>query len=156
MDESEAQVGIISDTHGLLRDEAVAALMGSDVILHAGDIGDPEILQQLVSLAPVFVVRGNVDGGAWAQALPEFELVEVRGVTFYMRHILDDLDLDPVAAGVDVVVYGHTHEPAAEQRDGVLYLNPGSAGPKRFNLPVTVARLTLRDGEMEAKIVEVV
>lgn len=147
------EVGVISDTHGLLRPEAVEALTGCDVILHAGDVGDPQILQNLVTLAPVFAVRGNVDRGPWARALPTTEVIEVAGVRFLMIHVLDDLDVDPVAAGLDVVVYGHSHRPAAEEREGVLYLNPGSAGPRRFDLPVTLARLVLRKDGLEAAVI---
>jgi putative phosphoesterase len=150
------EVGVVSDTHGLLRPEAVQALQGVDVILHAGDVGDPLILQQLVSLAPVFVVRGNVDRAPWAYALPSTEVVEVAGVTFFMLHELEQLDLDPAEAGIDVVVYGHSHRPDAEEKDGVLYLNPGSAGPRRFDLPVTVARLSIGEGTLEAGIVSLV
>jgi putative phosphoesterase len=150
------EVGVVSDTHGLLRPEAVQALQGVDVILHAGDVGDPLILQQLVSLAPVFVVRGNVDRAPWADALPSTEVVEVAGVTFFMLHELEQLDLDPGEAGIDVVVYGHSHRPDAEEKDGVLYLNPGSAGPRRFDLPVTVARLSIGEGTLEAGIVSLV
>jgi len=146
------QVGVIADTHGLLRPEAVESLRGVNVILHAGDVGDPTILQELVSLAPVFVVRGNTDRGPWADALPMTEVVEVGGVVFYMIHILDDLDLDPGAAGIDVVVYGHSHQPMVEDREGVLFLNPGSAGPRRFDLPVTIARVSIGDGTLEAGI----
>ncbi len=153
MTNDRVEVGVVSDTHGLLRQEALEALQGVDVILHAGDVGDPLILQQLVSLAPVFVVRGNVDRAQWADALPSTEVVEVAGVTFYMLHELELLDLDPAEAGIDVVVYGHSHRPEAEEKDGVLYLNPGSAGPRRFDLPVTLARLSIGEGTLEAGIV---
>ncbi len=156
MTNDRVEVGVVSDTHGLLRPEAVQALQGVDVILHAGDVGDPLILQQLVSLAPVFVVRGNVDRAPWADALPSTEVVEVAGVTFFMLHELEQLDLDPAEAGIDVVVYGHSHRPDAEEKDGVLYLNPGSAGPRRFDLPVTVARLSIGEGTLEAGIVSLV
>ncbi len=156
MTNDRVEVGVVSDTHGLLRPEAVQALQGVDVILHAGDVGDPLILQQLVSLAPVFVVRGNVDRAPWADALPSTEVVEVAGVTFFMLHELEQLDLDPGEAGIDVVVYGHSHRPDAEEKDGVLYLNPGSAGPRRFDLPVTVARLSIGEGTLEAGIVSLV
>lgn len=147
------EVGVLSDTHGLLRPETVEALAGCDVILHAGDVGDPQILQELVTIAPVFAVRGNVDRGPWADALPTTEVVDVAGVRFYLLHILDDLDVDPAAAGVDVVVFGHSHQPLAEDRDGVLYLNPGSAGPQRFDQPVTLARLVIGDGSMDAAVI---
>ena len=153
MTDPRMEVGVISDTHGLLRPEAMEALAGCDVILHAGDIGDPQILQSLVTIAPVFAVRGNCDGGPWADALPVTEVIEVAGVRFYMIHILDHLDVDPSAAGVDVVVCGHSHRPGAEEENGVLFLNPGSAGPQRFNLPVTLARLMIRDGTLEAAVI---
>ena len=156
MTDDRVEVGVVSDTHGLLREEAVEALQGVDVILHAGDVGDPLILQQLVSLAPVFVVRGNVDRAPWADALPSTEVIEVAGVTFFMLHELELLDLDPAEAGIDVVVYGHSHRPEAEEKDGVLYLNPGSAGPRRFALPVTLARLSIGEGTLEAGIVSLV
>ena len=145
------RVGIISDTHGPLRPEAAAALAGSELILHAGDVGDPEVLERLREIAPLRVVRGNVDRRPPLSSLPETEWVEVGDTTFYVLHILDGLDLDPAAAGVDVVVYGHSHRPSLERRDGVLFLNPGSAGPRRFDLPVTVARVVLRDGEVEVE-----
>ncbi len=147
------EVGVLSDTHGVLRPETLEALAGCDVILHAGDIGDPKILQDLVTIAPVFAVRGNVDAGPWADALPDTEVIEVAGVRFYMLHILEELDVDPAAAGVDVVVFGHSHRPLAEDRGGVLFLNPGSAGPRRFDLPVTLARLVIREGTMEAAVI---
>ena len=153
MGDPRVEVGVISDTHGLLRPEAVEALAGCDVILHAGDVGEPNLLQELVSIAPVFAIRGNVDRGPWADALPATEVLEVGGVTFLMIHVLEDLDLDPAAAGVDVVVYGHSHRPLAEERDGVLYLNPGSAGPRRFDLPVTLARVAIGNGQMEAAVI---
>lgn len=156
MTDDRVEVGVVSDTHGLLREEAVEALQGVDVILHAGDVGDPLILQQLVSLAPVFVVRGNVDRAPWADALPSTEVIEVAGVTFFMLHELELLDLNPAEAGIDVVVYGHSHRPEAEEKDGVLYLNPGSAGPRRFDLPVTLARLSIGEGTLEAGIVSLV
>jgi len=137
-------VGLISDTHGLLREEAGRALIGSDLILHAGDVGAPEILETLKSIAPVKAVRGNVDTGDWAKALPLTELIEVGGVAIYMLHILQDLDVDPVSSGIHIVVSGHSHKPGQSEKDGVLYVNPGSAGPRRFQLPVTVARISLR------------
>lgn len=136
-------LGLISDTHGLLREEAVRALRGSDLILHAGDVGAPEILQTLESLAPVIAVRGNVDSGKWAQALPLTEAIPAGPTMIYMLHILQDLDIDPAAGGFQIVVSGHSHKPGQTEKDGVLYINPGSAGPRRFYLPVTVARLNL-------------
>jgi putative phosphoesterase len=136
-------VGLISDTHGLLRPEAVRALAGSDVIIHAGDVGGPEILDALRAVAPVVAVRGNVDTGAWASALPGTAVAEVCGTLIYVLHDLNELDLDPAAAGFGVVVSGHSHQPASAERGGVLFVNPGSAGRRRFKLPVTVARLDL-------------
>ncbi len=138
--------GVISDTHGLLRDEAVHALQGVERILHAGDIGDPQILETLGKIAPVSAVRGNIDRGPWTRFLPLAEAVELGEATVYLLHNLADLDLDPAAAGFQAVVTGHSHQPLAETRNGVLYLNPGSAGPRRFKLTVSVARLHI-DGE---------
>jgi putative phosphoesterase len=149
-----AVVGLISDTHGLLRPEAVEALRGVVAIVHAGDVGDPEILAELERVAPVTAVRGNVDRGDLARRLPASAMLTVEGASIYALHILDDLDLDPKTAGFHVVVYGHTHEPVVRVRRDVLYVNPGSAGPRRFRLPVTVARLTVGEGAPRAEIVE--
>jgi putative phosphoesterase len=134
-------IGLISDTHGLLRPQAVAALRGSDLIIHAGDVGKPEILDELRKLAPVHAVRGNVDTEAWATALPETAVVEVGAEQIYVLHDLNQLDLNPAAAGFRMVISGHSHKPAQVERNGVLYVNPGSAGPRRFSLPITVARM---------------
>lgn len=136
-------LGLISDTHGLLREEAVHALRGSDLILHAGDVGAPDIVETLKTLAPVIAVRGNVDTDKWGQTLPLTEVIQAGSVTIYMLHILQDLDMNPAAAGVHIVVSGHSHKPGQTKKDGILYINPGSAGPRRFYLPVTVARLDL-------------
>ena len=136
-------VGLISDTHGLLRPEAVRALVGSDLIIHAGDVGGPEILDALRAIAPVVAVKGNVDTAAWASALPPTAVAEAGGTLLYLLHDLNDLDLDPAAAGFGVVVSGHSHRPASAARGGVLFVNPGSAGRRRFKLAVTVARLDL-------------
>jgi putative phosphoesterase len=136
-------LGLISDTHGLLREEAVRALRGSDLILHAGDVGAPEILETLRTLAPVVAVRGNVDTGEWAQALPLTEAISAGPAMIYMIHILNDLDINPAAGRFQIVVSGHSHKPGQSEKDGVIYINPGSAGPRRFYLPVTVARLDL-------------
>src|SRR5208337_2925253 len=125
-------VGVISDTHGLLRAEAIEAFGGVDHILHAGDIGAPEVLAALVRIAPVTAIRGNVDIEPWARELPETEVVELGGVTIYMLHDLGRLDLKPEAAEIRVVVYGHSHKPKMEEKNGVIYFNPGSAGPRRF------------------------
>ena len=135
--------GLISDTHGLLRPEALRALEGSDLIIHAGDVGDPGILEKLGVLAPVIAVRGNVDTEPWAQALPETEVVETGSATIYVLHDVHALNLDPAAAGFHIIVSGHSHKPGQTKRGGVLYINPGSAGPRRFDLPVTIARLSL-------------
>ncbi len=134
-------IGVISDTHGLLRPEAVRALQGSDLIIHAGDVGDPQILTTLKTLAPIFAVRGNVDTQEWARALPETEVIETASVTIYVLHDVQALNLNPAAAGFQIVISGHSHKPGHMLREGVLFLNPGSAGPRRFDLPVTIARL---------------
>jgi putative phosphoesterase len=136
-------IGLISDTHGLLRPQALRALEGSDLIIHAGDVGDPEILEALKTLAPVFAVRGNVDTEPWALAIPETEIIETEPATIYVLHDVHALDLDPVAAGFQIVISGHSHKPARTEHGGVLFLNPGSAGPRRFDLPVTVAQLDM-------------
>jgi putative phosphoesterase len=143
MDDVE-MIGLISDTHGLLRQEALAALKGSDLIIHAGDVGKPEIIEQLRAVAPVVAVRGNIDKGVWASQLPITAVAEARSALIYVLHDLQQLDLDPAAAEFDIVVSGHSHKPSHTERSGVMYLNPGSAGPRRFHLPITVARLNLR------------
>jgi putative phosphoesterase len=145
-------IGVISDTHGLLRPEAIEALRGSDHIIHAGDIGSSEILENLSTIAPVTAVRGNVDKGAWARALPETHVLELGGIFIYVLHDLARLDLKPRAAGFAVVISGHSHVPKQETRDGVLYFNPGSAGPRRFKLPVSVGRLILEEGGVRGEI----
>ena len=147
-------IGVISDTHGLLRDEAVESLKDSELILHAGDVGDPLILDRLGAIAPTIAVRGNVDTAPWAQSLPLTEVVEAGSLQLYMLHELSHLDLDPKAAGFAAVIYGHTHRPAAEVRNGVLYLNPGSAGPRRFSLPIAVAKLRVVGTRLMQEIVE--
>lgn len=137
------RIGLISDTHGLLRPEALTALEGSDLILHAGDVGKAEILERLRAIAPVVAVRGNIDTGDWASQLPMTAVAEADSARIYVLHDLQQLDLDPVAAGFQVVVSGHSHKPGQTERDGVIYVNPGSAGPRRFRLPITMARLDL-------------
>jgi uncharacterized protein len=154
MTEKRITLGVISDTHGLLRPEAVETLRGSNRILHAGDVGAPEILEALARIAPVTAVRGNVDTTSWARALPKTEVVEAGGVSIYILHDLGQLDLKPEAAGFRVVVYGHSHHPKMEEKNGVLYFNPGSAGPRRFNLPVSVGRLMIAAGKVRAELVE--
>lgn len=144
MSRNISAIGLISDTHGLLRDAALRALEGSELIIHAGDVGSPEIIEALKAIAPVVAVRGNVDTESWASALPETEVVEAGAATIYVLHNVHALDLNPAAAGFHIVVSGHSHKPARTERDGVLFVNPGSAGPRRFQLPVTLARLDLR------------
>jgi uncharacterized protein len=146
-------IGVISDTHGLLRPEAIEALRGSERIIHAGDVGDPEILEQLAAIAPVTAVRGNVDKATWARELSDTQVVEVGGVEIYVLHNLEELDLKPEAAGFSAVIYGHSHVPKQEVRNGVLYFNPGSAGPRRFKLPVTAGRVSVQRGEVFGEIV---
>ena len=147
------RIGLISDTHDLLRPEALAFLAGSDRIVHAGDICSPGVLEALAAVAPLTAVRGNNDRGAWAARLRESELVDVGGVWLYAIHDLAQLDIDPIAAGVAVVVSGHSHRPLVERRDGVLFINPGSAGPRRFSLPISVGELTIVDGAASARTV---
>jgi uncharacterized protein len=147
-------IGVISDTHGLLRPEAVAALEDSDYIIHAGDIGDPEILDELAEIAPVTAVRGNVDRAAWARTIPATNVLEVAGVSIYVLHSLQELDLKPEAAGFAMVISGHSHVAKRETKNGALYFNPGSAGPRRFRLPVSVGRLMIENGRISAEIIE--
>jgi putative phosphoesterase len=147
-------IGLISDTHGLMREEALCALRESDLIIHAGDVGKQEILNALKALAPVVVVRGNIDTGDWARALATTAVAETEAATFYVLHDLQKLDLEPKAAGFHVVVSGHTHKPDHINRGGVLYVNPGSAGPRRFDLPVTIARLDLRQRPWNPEFVD--
>ena len=146
-------IGIISDTHGLLRPEAVAALVGAERIIHAGDIGRPEVLQTLEAVAPVIAVRGNNDQGPWAAAIPETAIVDVDALQCYVLHDVKTLDLDPATAGFAAVICGHSHQPRLEQRAGVWFVDPGSAGPRRFKLPVAVARLYIREGTLTPELV---
>jgi len=148
------RIGVISDTHGLLRPQAIDALRGCDPIIHAGDVGRPDVLDQLRAIAPVLAVRGNVDISPWARELPVSRLVAVDDCLIHVLHILDDLDVDPCAAGFAAVIVGHSHQPRIETRGGVLYFNPGSAGPRRFKLPVTVGRLTLAGRKLHAEIID--
>ena len=152
--ETTRRVGLISDTHGLLRPEAVAFLRGSDLIVHGGDIGGEDILGELATLAPVTAVRGNNDTGPWAGAVRETEVLRVGEVVIYIVHDLGELALDPAAAGFQVVVSGHSHRPSVVERDGVLYVNPGSAGPRRFKLPITVGELLVVEKSVSARVVE--
>jgi putative phosphoesterase len=147
-------LGVISDTHGLLRPEAILALQGSDLIIHAGDVGKPEILDRLREIAPTFAVRGNVDTAPWATQFPMTEVVEACERQLYVLHDLATLDLDPAAAGFAAVIYGHSHKPLAETRNGVLYLNPGSAGPRRFNLPICLATLYVTSSSLRHEFID--
>ena len=149
------RIGIISDTHGLLRPEAIKHLAGTDHIIHAGDIGAPEVIEGLRRIAPTTAIRGNMDVGEWATDLPDTELVELGGRAFYVLHNLSEIKLDPAASGFDVVVSGHSHRPKIETKKGVLYVNPGSAGPRRFKLPVAVATVTLSDRAILPRILEI-
>ena len=149
-------IGILSDTHGLVRPEVEKALAGCDQILHAGDVGDGQVLKKLERIAPVMAVRGNMDHGPWCSPLPSREMVEIDGIFFYMLHDLDHLDVDPPAAGIHVVVSGHTHQPKIFQKNGVTYLNPGSAGHRRFNYPVSVAIVRIENGAVIPRIIEIV
>jgi uncharacterized protein len=149
-----ARIGLISDTHGLLRPEATAFLRGSDFIIHAGDIGHAAVLHELAALAPVTAVRGNNDREPWAESVRETEVLEVGNILVYVLHDLARMDIDPAAAGFQVVVSGHSHRPLVEKRDGVLYVNPGSSGPRRFNLPVALAELHVVGTTVEARLVE--
>ncbi|HAB84865.1 MAG TPA: YfcE family phosphodiesterase [Pseudomonas sp.] len=147
------RIGLISDTHGLLRTEAVAALQGCAQIIHAGDIGKPQVLDGLRAIAPLEAIRGNIDTADWAQVLPERLDLRIGGLTLHVLHDLKQLDIDPLAAGVDVVIAGHSHKPKVERRDGVLYVNPGSAGPRRFSLPISLALLELNDGQAQVELI---
>ncbi len=154
MRQAGISIGVISDTHGLLREAAAAALRGCALIVHAGDVGGPDVLARLRAIAPTVAVRGNNDTGSWASALPTWEVVEVGHISLYVIHDLAKLDLDPKAAGLAAVISGHSHRPRAEVRDGILYLNPGSAGPRRFTLPVAVAKLQVEGTSLAHEIVE--
>ena len=147
-------IGVISDTHGLLRPQAAATLQGVEFIIHAGDLGGPEVLAALTAIAPVQAVRGNTDKGDWARTLPQNRVVAVGGRQLYVLHNLYELDLDPGAAGLAAVIYGHSHRPALERQDGVLFLNPGAAGPRRFYLPVSLALLRVTGTALEVEFIK--
>jgi hypothetical protein len=151
---TQVVIGLISDTHGLMRPEALVALKGVDTIIHAGDIGKPEVIAQLKAIASVVSIRGNNDTGAWAQSLPETKSLKVGSTRLFVIHDVKELQFDPAARGYRVVVSGHSHKPSLTERDGVLFVNPGSAGPRRFRLPVAVAKLTIASGKAKARIVE--
>ena len=150
----DLKIGVISDTHGLLRQEALEALKGCDTIIHAGDIGGQRVLEGLSAVAPVVAVRGNMDGGEWADSLPSTEVVQVGPTLVYVIHDLCGLDIDPAAAGFGAVICGHSHRPVIESLNGVFHINPGSAGPRRFELPVSVAIIRLRDGVLEPLLID--
>ena len=147
------RIGVISDTHGLLRPEALAALRGCERIIHAGDIGKPEVLDKLRELAPLDVIRGNVDSADWASTIPDRLDLEIGGLRMHITHDVKTMSIDPIAEKVDVVIAGHSHQPKIEQANGVLYLNPGSAGRRRFNLPISLALLNIEDGQPRAQLV---
>jgi hypothetical protein len=147
-------IGLISDTHGLMRAKALTALKGSDLIIHAGDVGKPGIIEQLRAVAPVVAVRGNIDKGAWASQLPMTAVVEARSARIYVLHDIQQLDLAPATAEFNIVVSGHSHKPSRTERSGVVYVNPGSAGPRRFQLPITVARLDLRRSPWSVEFID--
>lgn len=153
-DSSKITVGVISDTHGLLRPAALEALQGSDFIIHGGDIGDPEILRKLEEIAPVTAVRGNVDRDPWTKKIPATSVLEAGDVSIYVLHDLQQLDLKPEAAGFAAVIYGHSHVGKQETKNGALYFNPGSAGPRRFSLPVSVGKVIVRAGKVKAEIID--
>jgi len=148
------RIGVISDTHGLLRPEALAQLQGCDHIVHGGDIGNPSILEQLAAIAPLTVVRGNNDNEPWARGIPETARLDVGQIRIYAVHNIATLDIDPVAAGIHIVISGHSHSPTKEFRNGILYLNPGSAGPRRFKLPVSVAEILVDGPSLTARLIE--
>jgi putative phosphoesterase len=147
------ELGVISDTHGLLREEALRNLAAVDLIIHAGDVGSPNILRRLSTIAPVHAVRGNIDTATWTARLPEQQSIEVENTNIFVIHRIADLDFDPAVRAYGIVIYGHSHKATIERRSGVLYLNPGSAGPRRFRLPVTLARVTLQGGEAQPRII---
>lgn len=150
----DLRIGLVSDTHGLLRPEARAFLIGCDYIVHGGDVGAPEILDELAAMAPLIAVRGNNDTQPWAARLPQTELIRLGHVFVYVIHDLVELDIDPGAAGVSVVVSGHSHQPAVEERDGILYVNPGSCGPRRFELPISAAEIMVSGSTVKARTVD--
>lgn len=149
----DVTVGVISDTHGLVRPELRQSLQSCDLILHAGDVGSPDVLDELQAIAPLHVVRGNVDHGVWADALPMTLEVEIKGLRFYLLHNINHLDCDPVAEGFQAVIFGHTHLQYDEEKDGVLYFNPASAGPRRHTLPISMGRISLVEGRLQREFI---
>ena len=152
---SPTLIGLISDTHGLLRPSALRAMQGAELIIHAGDVGDTGILEALRKIAPVVVVRGNVDTEQWAEALPITAMAKAGAIQIYVLHDVKQLNLNPKTAGFSIVVSGHSHQPGQTERGGVIYINPGSAGPRRFQLPITVARLDLKQRPWKAEFIDV-
>ena len=148
------KIGIISDTHGTLNGNALGALSGVDYILHAGDIGDPDVIKALQGIAPTYAVRGNMDGGSWCDGIPVTDMLELGSTVFYMLHDLNCLDLDPQSAGVQVVIHGHTHQSASKTRNGILYFNPGSASIRRYGGPLSVGRIDIADGRIAPRIIQ--
>jgi uncharacterized protein len=148
------RIGLISDTHGLVRQEALGSLVGAEVVVHAGDIGKPDVIRALETVAPVKAIRGNNDYGDWARRFPESTVIEVAGIKIYVVHDVNEMKFDPASAGFNVVVSGHSHQPSVQRREGVLYVNPGSAGPRRFKLPIAVGRLSIRGATIDAQIIE--
>jgi hypothetical protein len=146
-------IGVISDTHGLIRPEAISALQESELIIHAGDIGKMDVIEALKAIAPVIAVKGNIDKGEWAEGLPEAREVEAGSVRIYVTHIFEDLNIDPAAESVQMIITGHSHVPSIREQNGVVYLNPGSAGPRRFNLPISVARVEVSGIHIDARII---
>jgi putative phosphoesterase len=147
-------IGIISDTHGLVRQEAIESLKGCELVIHAGDVGKPEVIHSLEEIAPVIAVRGNVDKGDWANTLPKTQVVEVSNIFIYVIHHIGELDVNPKAAGFNIVIYGHSHKPKKEIVDGIIYINPGSAGPRRFNLPISLALMRIGRNAIDVNFVE--
>jgi putative phosphoesterase len=148
-------IGVISDTHGLLRPEVISVFKDSDLIIHAGDIGNPQVLDGLKAISKVIAIRGNNDKGKWANKLPDTDVVAVRGISIYIIHNIKEFKLDPKVAGMNIVISGHSHHPTVKNREGVLFVNPGSAGPRRFNLPVSVARISVNPVRVEAELIEI-
>lgn len=151
-----SKVGVIADTHGLLRPEAIEFLKRCDIIVHAGDIGNPDILIKLRSIAPTYAIRGNMDKGSWAKELPDKDVLEIGNRFLYLIHNLDEMDLDPAAAEFDAVIFGHSHQPKSYEKDGVLYFNPGSAGHVRFRLPISIGSIKIMDARLEIEIITLI
>jgi putative phosphoesterase len=152
--DKEHKIAVISDTHGLIRSSAGKYLKDVDMIMHAGDVDEPGILEDLKKISPVVAARGNMDTGAWAERLPKFEIVQIDNISLYVRHNIDELDLDPEAAGIKVVISGHTHQPSVIKKSGVLFLNPGSIGPRRHDYPISMAIICIKNGLVNVELIE--